>query len=777
MTGCDSIITLDLLVLPQLTTTLNVDICAGQSYAFDGQNLNSTGTYTEQLVSASGCDSVVTLNLNVLDKILRNVDRQICSGQTFTFGGQTLTAAGTYVDTLASAFGCDSIVTLNLEVLDQLTTTLNESICQGESYVFDGQNETTSGTYTANLTAASGCDSIVTLNLTVIDPVQEAISATICDGETYDFDGQVLTRTGTYTATLSAASGCDSIVTLDLTVLPAPSTSISEEICEGQTFMFFGNALSTSGTYQEIAQTKDGCDSTVTLVLTVVSQKTKTINRTICSSQVYPFDGQNLNASGTYTATFKSAAGCDSIVTLNLVVADQIQETISQQICEGQSVTFGGNTLTTAGTYVDTFVTDAGCDSIVTLELTVNNQIMQSIDQQICEGESYVFDGKSLKASGTYTATYQTAFGCDSIVILNLAVLESLRSEDNVTLCEGESMDYLGLLIDASGDYEVTLTSANGCDSIITIHADVLPALHENVLVSLCQGDSVEIDGDVYGAEGSFTKSYQSSNGCDSIVSYTIEVIPEKTLIGIDQDICLGDDALLKVTAGANLDLYWEGPGLSCTSCRQPKVSPTETTTYTVKTIGCSGDTISAQVTVNVYETPDMIMPENVEIKKGESSTITVQTSSPDVILDWYANGELICSDCKSVTVNPDKTTTYIVQASNPAGCLAEADFIVFVADDCEFDKIEIANAMTPNNDGRNDDFIIRNSGSSTLESLKIFNRWGELIFATKDVENDRWDGTYKNQALTSGVYVYLLEGYCAAGDKFVKSGNISIIR
>ncbi|MCB0654722.1 MAG: gliding motility-associated C-terminal domain-containing protein [Saprospiraceae bacterium] len=777
VTGCDSIITLDLLVLPQLTTTLNVDICAGQSYAFDGQNLNSTGTYTEQLVSASGCDSVVTLNLNVLDKILRNVDRQICSGQTFTFGGQTLTAAGTYVDTLASAFGCDSIVTLNLEVLDQLTTTLNESICQGESYVFDGQNETTSGTYTANLTAASGCDSIVTLNLTVIDPVQEAISATICDGETYDFDGQVLTRTGTYTATLSAASGCDSIVTLDLTVLPAPSTSISEEICEGQTFMFFGNALSTSGTYQEIAQTKDGCDSTVTLVLTVVSQKTKTINRTICSSQVYPFDGQNLNASGTYTATFKSAAGCDSIVTLNLVVADQIQETISQQICEGQSVTFGGNTLTTAGTYVDTFVTDAGCDSIVTLELTVNNQIMQSIDQQICEGESYVFDGKSLKASGTYTATYQTAFGCDSIVILNLAVLESLRSEDNVTLCEGESMDYLGLLIDASGDYEVTLTSANGCDSIITIHADVLPALHENVLVSLCQGDSVEIDGDVYGAEGSFTKSYQSSNGCDSIVSYTIEVIPEKTLIGIDQDICLGDDALLKVTAGANLDLYWEGPGLSCTSCRQPKVSPTETTTYTVKTIGCSGDTISAQVTVNVYETPDMIMPENVEIKKGESSTITVQTSSPDVILDWYANGELICSDCKSVTVNPDKTTTYIVQASNPAGCLAEADFIVFVADDCEFDKIEIANAMTPNNDGRNDDFIIRNSGSSTLESLKIFNRWGELIFATKDVENDRWDGTYKNQALTSGVYVYLLEGYCAAGDKFVKSGNISIIR
>ena len=559
--------------------------------------------------------------------------------------------------------------------------------------------------------------------------------------------------------------------------MPAPTITISEEICEGQTYAFFGQNLSTSGTYQEVATSANGCDSTVILELTVVKQKNKSINRTICSSQVFSFDGQDLNTTGTYTATFTSVAGCDSIVTLNLVVADLIQSTIQQQICEGQSYTFGGKQLTTSGTYTDTLTTSAGCDSIVTLELEVSSQIKTTVDQTICEGETFTLAGKSFTTTGVYTINLTSSSGCDSIITLNLDVLNSIDVEDEVTLCEGESIDYQGLLINASGDYEVILTSASGCDSIIHVHATVLDAYREDVSYTLCQGDSIFIDGQSYTQAASFSKTYQSASGCDSIVTYSIEIIPEKTLVGIDQDICLGDDAILKVNAANNLDLYWEGPGLSCTECRQPKVTPTETTTYTVKTIGCTGDTISSQVTVTVYEAPDMVMPENVEIKKGESSTLTVQTSSPDVILDWYANGELICSDCKSITVNPDKTTTYTVEASNPAGCMAVADFIVFVADDCEFDKIEIANAMTPNHDGRNDQFLIRNSGSSTLESLKIFNRWGELIFSTKNVENELWDGTYKNTPLNSGVYVYLLEGHCAAGDKFVKSGNISIIR
>ena len=775
--GCDSIITLDLQVLPQLTETLDVEICASQSYVFDGQTLNTSGTYTANLTSANGCDSIVTLNLAVLDKIRKTINQQICSGQSYTFGGKTISIPGTYADTLTSAFGCDSIVTLNLEVLDQLTTTLDASICSGETYTFDGQALNSSGTYTASLTASSGCDSIVTLNLLVIDPVIVDQSASICAGETYSFDGKSLTASGAYSASYTSAAGCDSIINLTLEVLPAPTITISEEICEGQTYAFFGQNLSTSGTYQEIATSANGCDSTVILELTVVKQKNKSINRTICSSQVFSFDGQDLNTTGTYTATFTSVAGCDSIVTLNLVVADLIQSTIKQQICEGQSYTFGGKQLTTSGTYTDTLTTSAGCDSIVTLELEVSSQIKTTVDQTICEGETFTLAGKSFTTTGVYTINLTSSSGCDSIITLNLDVLNSIDVEDEVTLCEGESIDYQGLLINASGDYEVTLTSASGCDSIIHVHATVLDAYREDVSYTLCQGDSIFIDGQSYTQAASFSKTYQSASGCDSIVTYSIEIIPEKTLVGIDQDICLGDDAILKVNAANNLDLYWEGPGLSCTECRQPKVTPTETTTYTVKTIGCTGDTISSQVTVTVYEAPDMVMPENVEIKKGESSTLTVQTSSPDVILDWYANGELICSDCKSITVNPDKTTTYTVEASNPAGCMAVADFIVFVADDCEFDKIEIANAMTPNHDGRNDQFLIRNSGSSTLESLKIFNRWGELIFSTKNVENELWDGTYKNTPLNSGVYVYLLEGHCAAGDKFVKSGNISIIR
>jgi hypothetical protein len=127
-------------------------------------------------------------------------------------------------------------VTLNLTVLPNASTTLDEEICEGESYEFDGQSLTVGGTYTATFDAANGCDSIVTLNLTVLPNASTTLDEEICEGDSYEFDGQSLTVGGTYTATFDAANGCDSIVTLNLTVLPNASTTLDEEICEGDSY-------------------------------------------------------------------------------------------------------------------------------------------------------------------------------------------------------------------------------------------------------------------------------------------------------------------------------------------------------------------------------------------------------------------------------------------------------------------------------------------------------------------------------------------------------------
>jgi hypothetical protein len=166
--GCDSIIILDLTVYPILTYAYLDTICSGQTYNFNGQTLNSSGTYTATVTSSLGCDSIITLDLTVIPILTYAYLDTICQNQTYSFNGQTLNTAGTYTATVPSSLGCDSIVTLYLTVHPILTYSYSTAICAGQTYNFNGQILNTSGTYTATVTSSLGCDSIITLNLQVV---------------------------------------------------------------------------------------------------------------------------------------------------------------------------------------------------------------------------------------------------------------------------------------------------------------------------------------------------------------------------------------------------------------------------------------------------------------------------------------------------------------------------------------------------------------------------------------------------------------------------------
>jgi gliding motility-associated-like protein len=211
-----------LTVNPIVTSTTNTTICTNQlPYTWNGQNITAAGTYTTNLTSASGCDSIATLNLTVNATLTSTTNTTICTNQLkYTWNGQDITAAGTYTANLISASGCDSIATLILTVNSAATSTTNTTICNNQlPYAWNGQNITTAGTYTANLTSAIGCDSIATLILTVNSTVTSTNNATICNNQLpYTWNGQNITAAGTYTANLTNASGCDSIATLVLTI-------------------------------------------------------------------------------------------------------------------------------------------------------------------------------------------------------------------------------------------------------------------------------------------------------------------------------------------------------------------------------------------------------------------------------------------------------------------------------------------------------------------------------------------------------------------------------
>ena len=175
---------------------------------------------------------------------------------------------------------------------------------------------------------ASGCDSVVTLKLTVLPAVAETVvEQTICSGSSFvwDVNGKTYTANAVESVTLKNASGCDSVVTLKLTVLPAVSETVVEQtICSGASFVWDVNGKTYTANAVESVTLKNalGCDSVVTLKLIVLPEaRTENEVLTICESEFpYEWRGETLTTTGTYTVVEQyEGTGCDSVIhVLNL---------------------------------------------------------------------------------------------------------------------------------------------------------------------------------------------------------------------------------------------------------------------------------------------------------------------------------------------------------------------------------------------------------------------------------------------------------------------------
>ncbi len=352
------------------------------------------------------------------------VNLEICSSLTpYSFGTQALTESGTYTETFPTMHGCDSTVTLNLTVLPVYNHTDEVNICEGETYVFGEQTLTTSGEYTKVFESVSGCDSTVVLTLNVNPVYNQTDEATICHGETYVFGTKNLTEAGVYTEVFPSDTGCDSTVVLTLTVNPVYSHTDEVAICQGETYVFGTKNLTVAGVYTEVFPSDTGCDSTVVLTLTVNPVYNNTDEATICQGETYAFGTKNLTEAGVYTEVFPSDTGCDSTVVLTLSVNPDYNHTDEATICQGDTYVFGTQTLTDAGEYTQVFELATGCDSVVTLNLTVNPAYNISTTATVYSDElPFEFGKQSLTEAGTFSESFQSVYGCDSLVTLTLVV-------------------------------------------------------------------------------------------------------------------------------------------------------------------------------------------------------------------------------------------------------------------------------------------------------------------------------------------------------------------
>jgi trimeric autotransporter adhesin len=512
--GCDSIVTLTLTVTGPITTSLTVSICEGESYSFNGQQLSQSGVYTAEFTTAAGCDSIVTLNLSVSENIFAVIEASICEGDFYLFYGQEITMEGSYEQIVSVPDDCDSLVTLILTYYPSEEVEISITINEGESYEFDGELLTEAGTYTAVFENQFGCDSAVTLILNVMEFGQDTLYVSICEGETYDFNGQILSEAGTYSDTITdPASGATVIQVLILSVNPVYQTELQFEICEGESVEYNGLQFTQAGIYEVMLSTQENCDSLIILELLVYPTYDITLEATICQGESYEFEGEQLTEAGTYTMNYETVQGCDSSISLVLTVESASVDTQQVEICEGDSYEVNGNIYTESGIYTDTLESAEGCQTILVTQLTVNPTYEVFLTDTICQGETYVFGNNQLSLSGNYVLNLQTAAGCDSIIYLNLWVAPSYYQTLEVTICFGENALVNGNLYSESGTYIDSFQTVHGCDSIIEIVISIENQLSPQITagsLNFCVGSETTLDA------GPGFDTYLWSNGANT---------------------------------------------------------------------------------------------------------------------------------------------------------------------------------------------------------------------------------------------------------------------
>jgi gliding motility-associated-like protein len=430
----------------------------------------------------------------------------------------------------------------------------------------------------------------------------------------------------------------------------------------------------------------------------------------------------------------------------------------------------------------------------------------------------------TLLPAGTYTVVVTDNLGCtaDVQVVINQPDAISLTTSSNPSSCAtpdgsaeviatGGSGSYTyswspsggsGSVANnlGAGNYTVTVTDGNGCQQNATVTVGLAdgPVISiESIQNTTCAGGT---DGSatisVTGGDGNYTYSWAPSGGNGATATglaagnYTVTVSDgsgcqttqqvnigqplELTVTGtvVNAD-CLGNPGQIVASAsGGNggFSYVWSPGGQTgSTLTANPG-------TYTVQVTDSEGCQAQGQfaigLTNNLVATID---PPFATVEGGESVelNVTVEPGGAAVSYTWTPAEGLSCTDCSNPIASPSQTTTYIVEVTTPEGCVDTAEVTIFVTTPCG--ELFMPTIFSPNADGLND--VLCLLGDCVVEmDLKIYNRWGELVFESNS-PSICWDGTFRGKPMNSAVFVYKLFVRTSDGQEIEESGNVNLVR
>ena len=723
LTGCDSVLVLHLTVNDTTVLDTTYYLCEGDTYVdkdFSDITATRDTSFVKRLTgaNAAGCDSVVYVSVKFGETyIVQEADVVLCESDSFyvwnyrdTYGNYSKKLTWSNLqeqlldtvlyDTLhtVSPFYCDSIVSKRI-VVNPTTynkyTTLWCAINGPYAYGEKGKIATSTGVYRDTLITRNqyGCDSIIEVDLTILDSIVVHLYDSICDNELpYNHNDSLtknllnLTQSGVYYDTLTAVNGCDSVLVLHLQINKTYDTIDTIYICDNEASPYIWHPKDRNGTR--------------TIPIPFVPDRS--MNTTNKNTIV-------LNDS---SIMLESMYGCDSLVNLHLVVYPTYQFVQVDSICQDtinrywtwidqqggvhDSIDISKSGWITVG---DTLETKYGCDSIFGIQLYIKPIYRFDSVYTICQNERISWQGKSYSGShygwnyqlvsdGTYgvhrdsiyylyepgdsileagvhydTIVYQTNLGCDSTYYLTLNVLPTSNTILDVSVCDNEgeyifeSKDKYGVYRDTIQILPITkmldsvckdtmfyilqhrLKTIDDCDSTVYLHLTVNPTYEYVTRASICARDKYNWRGNDYNKAGVYTENHKTNQGCDSIYVLELFVRPvlyiPKTLHACDNQIVMHTDTLWygpdSIRIAVDSTLLWK-PGMQI-----PKPDEYREVHYYTADGMC--DSIIYTYSVYIHPTYDSIM--EVTMCSNESYKIhNTYTYQPEIA--YYEPGSIL---------------------------------------------------------------------------------------------------------------------------------------
>ena len=493
-------------------------------------------------------------------------------------------------------------------------------------------------------------------DVTILEPAEVRIQDRFCADTSVLIGGETFDASRTSDTILlpgAASNGCDSIIFVDLSFIPLPSGTFSTMICREDSVVVNGNVYNIntpSGT--EILENASwtGCDSILSINLTFHPLAVGDLMTTICKEDSILFNGsvydQN-NPFGTEVLEGASWRGCDSIVNVVLSFFDPMT-TIDSTLCPREELVVNGrvyNPQNPIGTEVLEGASWRGCDSVVNINLSFFEARVNEVEQTLCTGQSLTINGRVYDENnriGLDTLFGAAGNGCDSIIVVQLDFVQSADFFVSEEICEGDSIQINGVIYNEdnpSGRDTLFAGASNGCDSVIHVDLQILQPGISEVTATLCPDEFLEVAGSRFDEDrpsGLVRLTGQASSGCDSIINVNLTYEDFFIDPGYQEfDIVLGDSIQVNFLTDLPFDsISWSTTeGVSCTDCLNPVFSPTTNTTYIITFVDENGCTLTAEVRFTVSVVRDVYLP-NTFSPNGDNLNDRIRLFAKDGVID-----------------------------------------------------------------------------------------------------------------------------------------------